>query len=142
MGAKEGFIQFKRETTSHPDPKRSGVGTTRKDMSRLLHEKAESSACSMHELWLPFCHSGMPQLVKQFRNSMCGYNQSWKKQSPYSKHQLISRSLQEEFVLAPCESKLCIGDQQRSKCYRKLIEKNYSERAIATWFDQSQNPAP
>jgi len=84
----------------------------------------------MHGLWRSICHSECP-LGNAIRNSkwMRWYNQSWKKQSPYFRAPIISRSLQKNLFLPPCGTQAVywitkiqwlIGNWWKKYCWKDL----------------------
>ena len=139
MGAKEGFIQFKRETPVSRDP-RERISDYKEIYEPFSGEKLNHQAARCMDCGVPFCHHGCPlgNVIPEFNDAV--YQQEWEQ----AIHILKSTNNFPEFTgricPAPCEAS-CVLGINKDPVAIELIEKNIAEKAYELGLIQANPPA-
>ena len=139
MGAKEGFIQFKRETPVSRDPKER-IGDYREIYEPFSDEKLNHQAARCMDCGVPFCHSGCPlgNVIPEFNEAV--YNQEWGQAIKILKSTNNFPEFTGRICPAPCEAS-CVLGINKDPVAIELIEKNIAEKAYELGLIQANPPA-
>jgi glutamate synthase (NADPH) small chain len=127
MGAKEGFIQFKRETPVTRDPK-DRTGDYKEIYEPFSGEKLNHQAARCMDCGVPFCHSGCPlgNVIPEFNDAV--YNQEWGQAITILKSTNNFPEFTGRICPAPCEAS-CVLGINKDPVAIELIEKSIAEKA-------------
>lgn len=138
MGAKEGFIQFQRETPVTRDPQER-VGDYQEIYQPFPPEKLNHQAARCMDCGIPFCHQGCPlgNVIPDFNDAV--YEKNWEE----AIHILKSTNNFPEFTgricPAPCEAS-CVLGINKDPVAIELIEKSIAEKAYELDLIQPNPP--
>ena len=139
MGAKEGFIQFKRETPVSRDPKER-IGDYREIYEPFSDEKLNHQAARCMDCGVPFCHNGCPlgNVIPEFNDAV--YNQEWEHAIKILRSTNNFPEFTGRICPAPCEAS-CVLGINKDPVAIELIEKNIAEKAYELGLIQANPPA-
>ncbi|WP_373494949.1 glutamate synthase subunit beta [Aquiflexum sp.] len=127
MGAKEGFILFKRELPETRSPE-DRINDYKEIYKPFEGEKLNQQAARCMDCGIPFCHQGCPlgNVIPDFNDAV--YRNEWEE----AFHILRSTNNFPEFTgricPAPCETS-CVLGINKDPVAIELIEKNIAEKA-------------
>ncbi|WP_026952963.1 glutamate synthase subunit beta [Algoriphagus mannitolivorans] len=138
MGAKEGFIQFKRETPVSRDPKER-IGDYREIYEPFSDEKLNHQAARCMDCGVPFCHNGCPlgNVIPEFNDAV--YNQEWEQAIKILRSTNNFPEFTGRICPAPCEAS-CVLGINKDPVAIELIEKNIAEKAYELGLIQANPP--
>jgi glutamate synthase (NADPH) small chain len=127
MGAKEGFIQFKRETPVSRDP-RERINDYSEIYEPFSGEKLNDQAARCMDCGVPFCHNGCPlgNVIPEFNDAV--YNQEWGQAISILRSTNNFPEFTGRICPAPCEAS-CVLGINKDPVAIELIEKNIAEKA-------------
>lgn len=127
MGAKEGFIQFKRETPVTRDPKER-ISDYKEIYEPFSGEKLNNQAARCMDCGVPFCHNGCPlgNVIPEFNDAV--YNQEWDQAISILRSTNNFPEFTGRICPAPCEAS-CVLGINKDPVAIELIEKNIAEKA-------------
>ncbi|MFC3879899.1 glutamate synthase subunit beta [Algoriphagus namhaensis] len=127
MGAKEGFLQFKRETPITRDP-RERVGDYKEIYEPMSPEGLNHQAARCMDCGVPFCHSGCPlgNVIPEFNDAV--YEQDWKSAIEILRSTNNFPEFTGRICPAPCEAS-CVLGINKDPVAIELIEKSIAEKA-------------
>jgi glutamate synthase (NADPH) small chain len=127
MGAKEGFIQFKRETPVSRDPKER-IGDYKEIYEPFAGEKLNHQAARCMDCGVPFCHNGCPlgNVIPEFNDAV--YNGEWGEAISILRSTNNFPEFTGRICPAPCEAS-CVLGINKDPVAIELIEKNIAEKA-------------
>ncbi len=127
MGAKEGFIQFKRETPVTRDPQER-VGDYKEIYQPFSAEKLNHQAARCMDCGIPFCHSGCPlgNVIPEFNDAV--YNDEWEEAIKILRSTNNFPEFTGRICPAPCEAS-CVLGINKDPVAIELIEKKIAEKA-------------
>ncbi|MBN7809579.1 glutamate synthase subunit beta [Algoriphagus sp. H41] len=139
MGAKEGFIQFKRETPVSRDPKER-IGDYREIYEPFSGEKLNNQAARCMDCGVPFCHNGCPlgNVIPEFNDAV--YNKEWGQAISILRSTNNFPEFTGRICPAPCEAS-CVLGINKDPVAIELIEKNIAEKAYELGLIQANPPA-
>ncbi len=139
MGAKEGFIQFKRETPVSRDPKER-IGDYREIYEPFSGEKLNNQAARCMDCGVPFCHNGCPlgNVIPEFNDAV--YNQEWGQAISILRSTNNFPEFTGRICPAPCEAS-CVLGINKDPVAIELIEKNIAEKAYELGLITANPPA-
>ena len=139
MGAKEGFIQFKRETPVSRDPKER-IGDYREIYEPFSGEKLNNQAARCMDCGVPFCHNGCPlgNVIPEFNDAV--YNQEWGQAISILRSTNNFPEFTGRICPAPCEAS-CVLGINKDPVAIELIEKNIAEKAYELGLIKANPPA-
>lgn len=139
MGAKEGFIQFKRETPVSRDPKER-IGDYREIYESFSDEKLNHQAARCMDCGVPFCHNGCPlgNVIPEFNDAV--YNQEWGQAIQILRSTNNFPEFTGRICPAPCEAS-CVLGINKDPVAIELIEKSIAEKAYELGLIQANPPA-
>ncbi len=139
MGAKDGFIQFKRETPVSRDPKER-IGDYREIYEPFSGEKLNNQAARCMDCGVPFCHSGCPlgNVIPEFNDAV--YNQEWGQAISILRSTNNFPEFTGRICPAPCEAS-CVLGINKDPVAIELIEKNIAEKAYELGLVKANPPA-
>lgn len=138
MGAKEGFIQFKRELPESRTPEER-IHDYKEIYKPFDAEKLNHQAARCMDCGIPFCHQGCPlgNIIPEFNDAV--YRNEWEE----AFHILRSTNNFPEFTgricPAPCEGS-CVLGINKDPVAIELIEKNIAEKAYELGFVKPRIP--
>lgn len=139
MGAKEGFIQFKRELPESRTPEER-INDYKEIYKPFDDEKLNRQAARCMDCGIPFCHQGCPlgNVIPEFNDAV--YRNEWEE----AFHILRGTNNFPEFTgricPAPCEGS-CVLGINKDPVAIELIEKNIAEKAYELGFVKPKVPA-
>lgn len=139
MGAKEGFILFKRELpeTRTPEERVNDYKEIYKpfDGKKLNEQSARCMDCG-----IPFCHQGCPlgNLIPDFNDAV--YRNEWEEAFNILKSTNNFPEFTGRICPAPCEAS-CVLGINKDPVAIELIEKNIAEKAYELGFVVPRPPA-
>ena len=138
MGAKEGFLQFKRETPSSRDPK-DRVGDYKEIYQPFSGEQLNHQAARCMDCGIPFCHNGCPlgNVIPEFNDAV--YNQEWEQAIQILKSTNNFPEFTGRICPAPCEAS-CVLGINKDPVAIELIEKSIAEKAYELGLIQPSPP--
>lgn len=138
MGAKEGFLQFKRETQVSRDPKER-VGDYKEIYEPMTAETLNHQAARCMDCGVPFCHSGCPlgNVIPEFNDAV--YEKDWKGAIEILKSTNNFPEFTGRICPAPCEAS-CVLGINKDPVAIELIEKNIAEKAYELDLIQAKVP--
>lgn len=138
MGAKEGFIQFKRETPLTRDPKER-IGDYKEIYEPFSDEKLNHQAARCMDCGVPFCHNGCPlgNVIPEFNDAV--YNQSWEEAITILRSTNNFPEFTGRICPAPCEAS-CVLGINKDPVAIELIEKNIAEKAYELGLIRANPP--
>ncbi len=138
MGAKEGFIQFKRETPVTRDPKER-IGDYNEIYQPFSGEKLNAQAARCMDCGIPFCHSGCPlgNVIPEFNDAV--YNEEWGQAIAILRSTNNFPEFTGRICPAPCEAS-CVLGINKDPVAIELIEKNIAEKAYELGLIQVNPP--
>jgi len=138
MGAKEGFIQFKRETPVARDPKER-VGDYQEIYEPFTGEQLNHQAARCMDCGIPFCHNGCPlgNVIPDFNDAV--YNQEWEEAIKILRSTNNFPEFTGRICPAPCETS-CVLAINKDPVAIELIEKNIAEKAYELGLIQVNPP--
>ncbi|EIM77678.1 glutamate synthase, NADH/NADPH small subunit [Nitritalea halalkaliphila LW7] len=139
MGAKEGFIAYKRETPETRSPEER-----KKDYKEIYvpfsGEKLNQQAARCMDCGIPFCHSGCPlgNVIPDFNEAV--YQQEWEEAYRILRSTNNFPEFTGRICPAPCEAS-CVLGINKDPVTIELIEKNIAEKAFELNLVQPAPPA-
>ena len=127
MGAKDGFLNYNRETPSIRDPQ-VRLGDYKEIYTPFSEKQLHNQAARCMDCGVPFCHHGCPlgNVIPEFNEAV--YQENW----PQAIRILKSTNNFPEFTgricPAPCEAS-CVLGINKDPVAIELIEKNIVEKA-------------
>ncbi|HSF54907.1 MAG TPA: glutamate synthase subunit beta [Algoriphagus sp.] len=139
MGAKDGFIQFKRETPVSRDPKER-IGDYREIYEPFSGEKLNHQAARCMDCGVPFCHNGCPlgNVIPEFNDAV--YNQEWGQAISILRSTNNFPEFTGRICPAPCEAS-CVLGINKDPVSIELIEKSIAEKAYELGLIKANPPA-
>ena len=139
MGAKDGFIQFKRETPVSRDAKER-IGDYREIYEPFSGEKLNNQAARCMDCGVPFCHNGCPlgNVIPEFNDAV--YNQEWGQAISILRSTNNFPEFTGRICPAPCEAS-CVLGINKDPVAIELIEKNIAEKAYELGLIKANPPA-
>ncbi|WP_026969554.1 glutamate synthase subunit beta [Algoriphagus terrigena] len=139
MGAKEGFIQFKRETPVSRDPKER-IGDYREIYEPFSGESLNNQAARCMDCGVPFCHSGCPlgNVIPEFNDAV--YNKEWGQAISILRSTNNFPEFTGRICPAPCEAS-CVLGINKDPVAIELIEKSIAEKAYELGLITASPPA-
>lgn len=127
MGAKEGFLQFKRETPESRDPK-NRVSDYKEIYKPFSGEQLNHQAARCMDCGIPFCHNGCPlgNVIPDFNDAV--YNNEWEQAIKILRSTNNFPEFTGRICPAPCEAS-CVLGINKDPVAIELIEKNIAEKA-------------
>lgn len=127
MGAKEGFIQFNRETPVTRDAK-ARTGDYKEIYEPFSSEKLNDQAARCMDCGVPFCHHGCPlgNVIPDFNEAV--YNNEWEQAIKILRSTNNFPEFTGRICPAPCEAS-CVLGINKDPVTIELIEKNIAEKA-------------
>ena len=127
MGAKEGFIQFKRETPVTRNPQ-DRIGDYKEIYEPFQAEKLNHQAARCMDCGVPFCHNGCPlgNVIPDFNDAV--YNNEWESAIKILRSTNNFPEFTGRICPAPCEAS-CVLGINKDPVAIELIEKNIAEKA-------------
>lgn len=138
MGAKEGFILFKRELpeTRDPEDRLNDYKEIYKpfDAEKLNHQAARCMDCGV-----PFCHQGCPlgNVIPEFNEAV--YKNEWEEAFQILRSTNNFPEFTGRICPAPCEAS-CVLGINKDPVAIELIEKNIAEKAYELGFVKPRKP--
>lgn len=138
MGAKEGFIQFKRETPVSRDPKER-ISDYREIYEPFSGEKLNNQAARCMDCGVPFCHNGCPlgNIIPDFNEAV--YNQEWEQAISILRSTNNFPEFTGRICPAPCEAS-CVLGINKDPVAIELIEKSIAEKAYELGLIKANPP--
>lgn len=138
MGAKEGFIQFKRETPVSRDPNER-INDYREIYEPFSGEKLNHQAARCMDCGVPFCHNGCPlgNVIPDFNDAV--YNQEWEQAISILRSTNNFPEFTGRICPAPCEAS-CVLGINKDPVAIELIEKNIAEKAYELGLIKANPP--
>ncbi|MBN7814515.1 glutamate synthase subunit beta [Algoriphagus pacificus] len=138
MGAKEGFLQFKRETPLSRDPKER-IGDYKEIYKPFSGEQLNHQAARCMDCGIPFCHNGCPlgNVIPEFNDAV--YNQEWEQAIQILKSTNNFPEFTGRICPAPCEAS-CVLGINKDPVAIELIEKSIAEKAYELGLIQPSPP--
>jgi glutamate synthase (NADPH) small chain len=138
MGAKEGFIQFKRETPISRDPKER-IGDYKEIYEPFSDEKLNHQAARCMDCGIPFCHNGCPlgNVIPEFNDAV--YKQEWEEAITILRSTNNFPEFTGRICPAPCEAS-CVLGINKDPVAIELIEKNIAEKAYELGLIKANPP--
>ncbi|NVJ86626.1 MAG: glutamate synthase subunit beta [Algoriphagus sp.] len=138
MGAKEGFLQFKRETPITRDPKER-IGDYQEIYEPFSAEKLNHQAARCMDCGVPFCHQGCPlgNVIPEFNDAV--YQQNWQEAIEILRSTNNFPEFTGRICPAPCEAS-CVLGINKDPVTIELIEKNIAEKAYELGLIQANPP--
>ncbi|MCS5490739.1 glutamate synthase subunit beta [Algoriphagus limi] len=138
MGAKEGFLQFKRETPVSRDPKER-IGDYREIYEPFSAEKLNHQAARCMDCGVPFCHQGCPlgNVIPEFNDAV--YQENWQEAIQILRSTNNFPEFTGRICPAPCEAS-CVLGINKDPVTIELIEKNIAEKAYELGLIQPNPP--
>jgi glutamate synthase (NADPH/NADH) small chain len=139
MGAKDGFIQFKRETPVSRDPK-DRIGDYREIYEPFPEDKLNHQAARCMDCGVPFCHNGCPlgNVIPEFNDAV--YQKDWAQAIKILRSTNNFPEFTGRICPAPCEAS-CVLGINKDPVAIELIEKSISEKAYDLGLIQANPPA-
>ena len=139
MGAKDGFIQFKRETPVSRDPKER-IGDYREIYEPFAGEKLNHQAARCMDCGVPFCHNGCPlgNVIPEFNDAV--YNKEWAQAINILRSTNNFPEFTGRICPAPCEAS-CVLGINKDPVAIELIEKSIAEKAYELGLITANPPA-
>ncbi|PZV86123.1 glutamate synthase (NADPH/NADH) small chain [Algoriphagus aquaeductus] len=139
MGAKDGFIQFKRETPVSRDPKER-IGDYREIYEPFSGEKLNHQAARCMDCGVPFCHNGCPlgNVIPEFNDAV--YNKEWAQAINILRSTNNFPEFTGRICPAPCEAS-CVLGINKDPVAIELIEKSIAEKAYELGLIKANPPA-
>jgi len=139
MGAKDGFIQFKRETPVSRDP-HERIGDYREIYEPFADEKLNHQAARCMDCGVPFCHNGCPlgNVIPEFNDAV--YNKEWAQAINILRSTNNFPEFTGRICPAPCEAS-CVLGINKDPVAIELIEKNIAEKAYELGLITANPPA-
>lgn len=127
MGAKEGFIQFKRETPVTRNPQER-IGDYKEIYEPFQAEKLNHQAARCMDCGVPFCHNGCPlgNVIPDFNDAV--FNNEWESAIKILRSTNNFPEFTGRICPAPCEAS-CVLGINKDPVAIELIEKNIAEKA-------------
>ncbi|MFN3801714.1 glutamate synthase subunit beta [Belliella pelovolcani] len=138
MGAKEGFIQYKRELPESRSPEER-INDYKEIYKPFDAKKLNEQSARCMDCGIPFCHQGCPlgNVIPEFNDAV--YHNEWEE----AFHILRSTNNFPEFTgricPAPCEAS-CVLGINKDPVAIELIEKNIAEKAYELEFVKPKLP--
>lgn len=139
MGAKDGFIQFIRETPVSRDPK-DRIGDYREIYEPFPEDKLNHQAARCMDCGVPFCHNGCPlgNVIPEFNDAV--YQKDWAQAIKILRSTNNFPEFTGRICPAPCEAS-CVLGINKDPVAIELIEKNIAEKAYELGLIQANPPA-
>ncbi len=138
MGAKDGFIQFKRETpvTRNPEDR---IGDYKEIYMPFQDEKLNHQAARCMDCGVPFCHNGCPlgNVIPDFNDAV--YNNEWDMAIKILRSTNNFPEFTGRICPAPCEAS-CVLGINKDPVAIELIEKNIAEKAYELGLIKANPP--
>lgn len=138
MGAKEGFLQFKRELPVSRDPKER-VQDYKEIYQPFDGEKLNQQAARCMDCGIPFCHQGCPlgNVIPDFNDAV--YRNEWEEAFLILKSTNNFPEFTGRICPAPCEAS-CVLGINKDPVAIELIEKQIAEKAYELGFVKPRLP--
>ncbi len=138
MGAKEGFIQFKRETPLTRNPQER-IGDYKEIYEDFAAEKLNHQAARCMDCGVPFCHNGCPlgNVIPDFNDAV--YNKEWEQAIKILRSTNNFPEFTGRICPAPCEAS-CVLGINKDPVAIELIEKNIAEKAYELGLIKANPP--
>ncbi len=139
MGAKDGFIQFKRETPVSRNPKER-IGDYKEIYEAFSDEKLNHQAARCMDCGVPFCHNGCPlgNVIPEFNDAV--YQKDWAQAIKILRSTNNFPEFTGRICPAPCEAS-CVLGINKDPVAIELIEKNIAEKAYELGLLTANPPA-
>ncbi|OOG70136.1 glutamate synthase subunit beta [Algoriphagus sp. A40] len=139
MGAKDGFIQFKRETPVSRDPNER-IGDYREIYEPFSGEKLNHQAARCMDCGVPFCHNGCPlgNVIPEFNDAV--FNKEWGLAISILRSTNNFPEFTGRICPAPCEAS-CVLGINKDPVAIELIEKSIAEKAYELGLIKANPPA-
>ncbi|MFN5331948.1 MAG: glutamate synthase subunit beta [Bacteroidota bacterium] len=138
MGAKNGFLQFGRETPVARDPKER-IQDYKEIYTPFSEEKVQVQAARCMDCGVPFCHHGCPlgNVIPEFNDAV--YAQDWKQAIRILRSTNNFPEFTGRICPAPCEAS-CVLGINKDPVTIELIEKSIAETAYELGLIQAAPP--
>lgn len=138
MGAKEGFIQFKRETPLTRNPAER-IGDYKEIYEDFPEGKLNEQAARCMDCGVPFCHNGCPlgNVIPDFNDAV--YNKEWDQAIKILRSTNNFPEFTGRICPAPCEAS-CVLGINKDPVAIELIEKNIAEKAYELGLIKANPP--
>ncbi len=138
MGAKQGFLQFKRETQVSRDPQER-VGDYKEIYEPMADETLNHQAARCMDCGVPFCHSGCPlgNVIPEFNDAV--YEKDWKSAIQILRSTNNFPEFTGRICPAPCEAS-CVLGINKDPVAIELIEKSIAEKAYELNLIKARKP--
>ena len=139
MGAKDGFIQFKRETPVSRDPKER-IGDYWEIYEAFSDDKLNHQAARCMDCGVPFCHNGCPlgNVIPEFNDAV--YQKNWTQAIKILRSTNNFPEFTGRICPAPCEAS-CVLGINKDPVAIELIEKSIAEKAYELGLLKASPPA-
>jgi len=127
MGAKDGFLNYNRETPSSRDPQ-VRLGDYREIYTPFSEKQLHNQAARCMDCGVPFCHHGCPlgNVIPEFNEAV--YQENWLQAIRILKSKNNFPEFTGRICPAPCEAS-CVLGINKDPVAIELIEKNIVEKA-------------
>lgn len=127
MGAKDGFLKYKRELEDNRDPQER-VGDYNDIHHPIAPEKLNNQAARCMDCGIPFCHQGCPlgNVIPEFNDAV--YRKEWGEAFDILRGTNNFPEFTGRICPAPCEAS-CVLGINKDPVAIELIEKNIAEKA-------------
>ncbi|EKB48460.1 glutamate synthase subunit beta [Cecembia lonarensis] len=138
MGAKEGFLQFKRELPASREPEER-IHDYKEIYKPFDGEKLNQQAARCMDCGIPFCHQGCPlgNVIPEFNEAV--YRNEWEEAFLILKSTNNFPEFTGRICPAPCEAS-CVLGINKDPVAIELIEKSIAEKAYEMGFVQARPP--
>lgn len=138
MGAKEGFIQFKREVPESRIPE-DRINDYKEIYKPFDAEKLNNQAARCMDCGIPFCHQGCPlgNVIPEFNDAV--YRNEWEEAFHILRSTNNFPEITGRICPAPCEGS-CVLGINKDPVAIELIEKSIAEKAYELGFVKPKSP--
>ena len=138
MGAKEGFLLFKRELPESRSPE-DRINDYKEIYKPFDAKKLNQQAARCMDCGIPFCHQGCPlgNIIPEFNDAV--YRNEWEEAFQILRSTNNFPEFTGRICPAPCESS-CVLGINKDPVAIELIEKNIAERAYELGFVKPNPP--
>ena len=138
MGAKEGFLQFKRELPASREPEER-IHDYKEIYKPFDGEKLNQQAARCMDCGIPFCHQGCPlgNVIPEFNDAV--HSNEWEEAFLILKSTNNFPEFTGRICPAPCEAS-CVLGINKDPVAIELIEKSIAEKAYEMGFVQARPP--
>ena len=127
MGAKDGFLNYNRETPTSRDPQ-ARLGDYQEIYTPFSEKQLHNQAARCMDCGVPFCHHGCPlgNVIPEFNEAV--YQENWLQAIRILKSTNNFPEFTGRICPAPCEAS-CVLGISKDPVAIELIEKNIVEKA-------------